>query len=137
MLKFCCIEKCIFLSPVKIIEFSVKLLKIQWLAQLPLFCGQNRQEWWKQKTKTLQMPFQVTLSKLIVDNGLEDLWRRENPDISFTTDLLAQIFWQIFWSRIDRVHPDIKIANKTKINHKMISFTDHYNLITIDRISPK
>ena len=26
-----------------------------------------------------------TLSKLIVDNGLEDLWRRENPDsIKFT-----------------------------------------------------
>ena len=23
-----------------------------------------------------------TLSKLIVDNGLEDLWRRENPDSS-------------------------------------------------------
>ena len=23
-----------------------------------------------------------TLSKLIVDNGLEDLWRRENPDFS-------------------------------------------------------
>ena len=59
------------------------------------------------------------LSKLIVDNGLEDLWRRENPDSSeFTTD----------------VYTDTKTANNTKINHIMVSFTDHYNAISIDRL---
>ena len=73
------------------------------------------------KQKLYRCHSKFNLSKLIVDNGLEDLWRRENPDISFTTDL-AQIFWPIFWSRIDRVYPDIKIANKTKINHKMIFY---------------
>ena len=28
-------------------------------------------------------------------------------------------------SRIDRVHTDIKIANNAKINHMMVSLTDH------------
>ena len=44
-------------------------------------------------------------------------------------------------SRIDRVHTDIytdiKIANNTKINHIMVSFTDHYNAISIDRLPLK
>ena len=30
-----------------------------------------------------------------------------------------------------------KIANNTKINHKMISFSDHYNTLFIDRFSFK
>ena len=30
-----------------------------------------------------------------------------------------------------------KIANNTKINHKMISFSDHYNALFIDRFSFK
>ena len=40
-------------------------------------------------------------------------------------------------SRIDRVYTDIKIANNTKINHIMVSFTDHYNAISIDRLPSK
>ena len=50
------------------------------------------------------------LSKLIVDNGLEDLWRRENLD-----------------------SPELY----TKINHIMVSFTNHYNAISIDRLPSK
>ena len=38
---------------------------------------------------------------------------------------------------IDRVYTDIKIANNNKINHIMVSFTDHYNAISIDRPSSK
>ena len=39
--------------------------------------------------------------------------------------------------RIDRVYTDIKIANNTEINHIMVSFTDHYNAIFIDRFPSK
>ena len=39
--------------------------------------------------------------------------------------------------RIDMVYTDIKIANDTKINHIMVSFTDHYNAISIDRLHSK
>ena len=44
------------------------------------------------RNKTLyRCRFNYALSKLIVDNRLEDLWTRENPDSSeFTIDLLAQ-----------------------------------------------
>ena len=34
-------------------------------------------------------------------------------------------------------YTDIKIANNTKINHKMISFSDHYNALIIDRLASK
>ena len=34
-------------------------------------------------------------------------------------------------SRIERVYTDIKIANNTKINHIMVSFTDHNNAISL------
>ena len=40
-------------------------------------------------------------------------------------------------SRIDRVYDDIKIANNTKINHIIVSFTDLYNVIFIDRLPSK
>ena len=40
-------------------------------------------------------------------------------------------------SRIDRAYIDIRTASNTKINHKMVSFTDHYNAISIDRIPSK
>ena len=40
-------------------------------------------------------------------------------------------------SRIDRVYTDIKIASNTKINHIMVSLTDHYNTIFIDRFLSK
>ena len=74
------------------------------------------------------------LSKFIMENGLEDLWRRENPDICKFTRYDRASGTR---SRIDRVYTDIKIANNTKINHKMISFSDHYNVLLIGRLSSK
>ena len=78
--------------------------------------------------------FNYTLSKLIVDTGLEDLWRRENPDSSEFTcyDRSSDTT-----SRRDRVYTDIKIASNTKINHIMVSFTDHCNAVFIDRFPSK
>ena len=33
---------------------------------------------------------------------------------------------------MNRAYTDIKMANNTKINHIMISFTDHYNAISVE-----
>ena len=61
------------------------------------------------------------LSKLIMDNRLEDLWRRKNPDSpEFTSYDRSQ-----------------KIAKNTKINRIMVSFTNHCNAISIDRLPSK
>ena len=76
------------------------------------------------RDKTLyEFHFSYTLPKLIADSGLEDPSRGENPDSlefarynkSFATG-----------STIDRVYIDIKKASNTKINHIIVSFTDHY-----------
>ena len=40
-------------------------------------------------------------------------------------------------SRIDRFYTDIKIVSNTKINLILVSFTDPYNVIFIDRFSSK
>ena len=84
------------------------------------------------------MLFQLCPVKLIVDNGLEDLRRRENPQIPPGSPAAIGPFPR---SRIDRVYTDIytdiKIANNTKINHIMVSFTNHYNAISIDRLPSK
>ena len=40
-------------------------------------------------------------------------------------------------SKIIRVYSDIKVANNTNIYRKAISFTDHYNFMTIDRSPSK
>ena len=45
------------------------------------------------------------LSKLIIDNGLEDLWRRENPEISEFTRYDRSSGTR---SRIGRVYTDKK-----------------------------
>ena len=74
------------------------------------------------------------LSKLIVDNGLEDLWRRENPDCS---EFSRYDRSSVTRSRLDRVFTDIKIADKTKINHIMVFFTDHYNATSLDKFLSK
>ena len=74
------------------------------------------------------------LSKVIVYNGLEDLWRRENPDSSEFTRYDSSSGAR---SRIDRVYTDIEIANNTKINHIMESSTDHYKAISLDRLPSK
>ena len=76
--------------------------------------------------------FNYPLPKLIVDNGLDDLWRRENPDSSEFTHCDRSSGARY---RIDRIYADMKIANNTKINHIMVSFTDHYHAIFIDRFS--
>ena len=79
------------------------------------------------------MSFQLCPVKLIVDTGLEDLRRRENPDCSeFNCHDRSS-----GTSRIDMVYTDIKIANNTKINHIMVPFIDHSNAIFIDRFPSK
>ena len=74
------------------------------------------------------------LLKLIVDNGLDDLWRRENPDSSEFTSYDKSSGTR---SMIERVYTDINIASNTKNNDIMVSFTDHYNAIFIDRYPSK
>ena len=78
--------------------------------------------------------FNYALLKRIVDNGLEDQWRRENPDSSEFTSYDRSSGTR---SRIDRVYNDIKPASNTNINHVMVSFVDHYNAIFIDRYPSK
>ena len=72
------------------------------------------------------------MAKLIVDNELDDLWRRENPDFSEFTRYDRSSGTRY---RVDRIYTDIKAASNTKINHIVVSFTDHYNAIFIDRFS--
>lgn len=78
--------------------------------------------------------FSFVVSKLIMDNGLEDPWRRENLDTSEFTRYDRSSSTR---SRIDRVYTDVKITNNTKLKHEMISFADHYNAIPIDRFPSK
>ena len=35
---------------------------------------------------------------------------------------------------MDRVYTEIQIANNTKINHIMVSFTDHFNAISSQKL---
>lgn len=69
--------------------------------------------------KTYRCRSNFVLSKLIVDNELEGLWRMENPD---TSEFNRYDRSSGTRSRIDRVYTDIIIANNTKINQKMMSF---------------
>ena len=71
------------------------------------------------------------LTKIIVDNGFEDLRRRENPSSSEFTSYDGSTGTRFKTYRV------IKIANSIKINHIMVSFTDHYNAISIERLSSK
>ena len=75
-----------------------------------------------------------TQSKLIVDNGLEDLWRRKKTDSS---ELIRFERSSGTISRTDMVCTSIVIAINTKIIGIMISFSDHYNAIFIDRLPYK
>ena len=86
-----------------------------------LYGKQNQGEWKQDNNWKFQLCF-------------EDLWRRKNPDISGFIHYDRSSDTR---SRIDRVYNDKKIANNTKINHKMISFSDHYNALFIDRFSFK
>ena len=69
--------------------------------------------------------FIYALSKIIVDNGLEDLRGRDNP-YYFLFILYNRSSGTT--SRIDRVYFDKNIASNTKINHIIVSFTDHLML---------
>ena len=84
----------------------------------------------RNENKIILWDFNCTLSKLILDNGLEDLWRRENQDSSEFTCYDRSFGTR---SRIDRVYTDKKNASNTKINHLMVFFTDHYYAISLDR----
>ena len=69
-----------------------------------------------------------------MDNGLDDPWRRENPDSSEFTRYDRSSGTR---SRIGRVYTDKKIASNTNINQIMVSFTDHCNAIFTDRFHSK
>ena len=71
------------------------------------------------------------LSKLIVYNGLDDLWGRDNPDSCEFTNYDGSSGTK---SRIFRVYTNKKIAKNTKINQIKVSFTDHYNAFSLDRL---
>ena len=86
------------------------------------------------KHKLCRCRFTYDLWKLIVDNGLHDLWGRENPDPSEFTRCDTSSGAR---SKIDRVYTDKKVATNTKINHIMVSLTDHYNAIFTDRFPSK
>ena len=86
------------------------------------------------KHKLCRCRFTYDLWKLIVDNGLDDLWGRENPDPSEFTRCDTSSGAR---SKIDRVYTHKKVATNTKINHIMVSFTDHYNAIFTDRFPSK
>ena len=73
-------------------------------------------------------------SKLISNNGLKDLWRRDNSDFS---EFAHYYISSVTRSTIDRVYTDIKNANNTKINHIMVYFSDHFNAISLDRLPKK
>ena len=87
------------------------------------------------RNKTLyKCHFNYALSKLIMDNELEDLWRKNNLDSSEFTHYNRSSGIR---STIDRIYADIKIAINTKINHIMVSFPDLYNANFIDRFLSK
>ena len=89
----------------------------------------------KNKTQRLcKYGFNYVLSKLIMDNGsviIEDLWRRKS---SYSSEFIDCDRSSVTRSRIDKVDTDVKIASNTKINHMMVSFTDHYNTISLNKI---
>ena len=71
------------------------------------------------------------LSKLIVDKRLEDLYRRKNLDSLDFTNYDRSSGTRC---KIGRVCTHKTTANNTKINQMMLSFTDHYNAISLDRL---
>ena len=93
----------------------------------------SRDEWNKTQ-KRYRCHSHFALSKLIMEDGLEDLWRWQNPD---TSEFNRYDRSSCARSRIDRVYTDIKIANNIKVNHEMKSFSDHHNALFIDRLSSK
>ena len=89
---------------------------------------------WTEAQKLYRCRLNYSLSKLIVDNRLEGLWRGKNSESSEFTRHNRSSGAR---SRIGRIYTDIKVANNIKINHIMIFFTDHYNAISIERLPSK
>ena len=88
------------------------------------------------KTQRLHIfGFNYTLSKFIVDNGLEGLQRKENPDSSEFTHYDRCCGPR---SMIRSFSTNIKFASNAKINHIMVLFTGHCNdIFLLDRFSSK
>ena len=74
------------------------------------------------------------LSKLIVDNSLENRCRREKSDSSKFNHFDRS---SGTWFRINSVYTDMDVDSNIKVNHIMVSFADHYNAICIYRLPPK
>ena len=68
-------------------------------------CTMNKMERDGRNETLSKCHFNYAKSKLIVDNGLEDLWRRENPDSSEFTRYNTYSGTR---STIDRVYTDVK-----------------------------
>ena len=73
---------------------------------------------------------------LIVDNGLK-IYGEGRTQISLSSPTMICSLARLGIDRIDRVYTNIKIANNTKSNYIMVSFTDHYNAIFIDKLPQK
>ena len=80
------------------------------------------------------MLFQLCLVKTHRGQWDRDLWRRVNPHSSEFTHYNRSSGTR---SRVDKVYTDINIARNTKIYGIMVSFTDHYNAISIDHLQSK
>ena len=70
---------------------------------------------------------------VIVDNGLS-IYGEGRTQIPLSSSTLKSPLARI---QIDMVSADTKIANNNKSNHIMVSFTDHYNAISIGRLPSK
>ena len=104
-------------------DASLKVYKIIWKTnraklkqdnnwRFQLYFGQNGQGWRKIKHKNvIDVTPIFALSKFIMDNGQEDLWRRENPEISEFTHYDRS---SCTGSRIDRVYTDKKLQTIAK-----------------------
>ena len=72
------------------------------------------------------------LSKLIANDGFKNPRRMETPDSSEFSHYNRSSGTR---SMKGRVYTDLNIANITEINRILVSFTDHYNAISLDRLS--
>ena len=72
------------------------------------------------------------LSRVIVDNGFEDLWKRENPDSAEFTHYNGVILQRF---RIDRIYTDIKIVKNSKNNQIMaLILTDFPRKLKFEKV---
>ena len=84
------------------------------------------------KIRLYRCCFNYALSKLIVDNGLEDPEGRTQIPLSLPATIGPLSMIQDRQGLVN-----IKIAKNTKINHVVVSFANHYIAISIDRLSSK